>query len=63
MCLVLLNQEEFCHNCNEITNWTLVKDKFQRCTGCGDRFPCKKKCEHLDCMQVKGIKVLDEDAD
>lgn len=26
----------------------------ERCSKCGDEFPCKRSCGHLDCMQARG---------
>lgn len=28
--------------------------KFEKCANCGTLFPCRGKCEHLDCCWVKG---------
>ncbi len=31
--------------------------KHVRCTKCGDIFPCRHACEHLDCMHARGDKL------
>lgn len=41
-----------CHHkkCRKETLWELLRGgKRARCTGCGDVYPCRGACEHLDC--------------
>lgn len=42
----------FCYKCNRETDWEL-KRKYEICEGCGDKFPCPRKCDHIDCEEAK----------
>lgn len=45
---------EVCHKCNRETTWIPVKGgRYLKCSGCGDRFLCRKNCEHLDCKDAR----------
>lgn len=45
-----------CWACGRPTRWTKARGNFTRCDGCGDRFPCTRRCDHLDCHEVLGTK-------
>ncbi len=47
--------EEFCHKCNADTKWVPLRQGSKRvkCEGCGDVYPCRSKCDHLDCLDDK----------
>lgn len=47
--------EEFCHKCNRDTKWVPMRkgSKRVKCEGCGDVYPCRSKCDHLDCIEDK----------
>lgn len=49
---------ELCHTCNEVTDWEPVRGgKALKCTGCGQRFPCRStRCGHEDCAEAR-LKV------
>ena len=45
-----------CHKCNHRTEWSPMRGgKRLKCTGCGDVFPCRHSCDHVDCMDAKQI--------
>lgn len=51
-----------CHHksCRIERMWELMRGgKRARCTGCGDVYPCRGSCEHLDCADTR--KQLGED--
>lgn len=46
---------EFCHRCDEETTWSPLRGgRRVRCVGCGDVFPCRSACDHLDCAEARG---------
>ncbi len=44
-----------CHRCGFPTRWTVARgDGRERCTGCGDVYPCRSsRCGHLDCERER----------
>jgi len=30
--------------------WSRRRSGVERCAGCGDQFPCKRRCYHVDCI-------------
>jgi len=38
-----------------------TRTKYERCENCGDHFPCKKICTHLDCGEARMELGLDFD--
>ncbi len=46
-------EDSFCTTCRRKTIWEIHK-VYQRCQGCGGRFPCAKGCLHLDCREARG---------
>lgn len=44
---------EFCLKCGTDRSWIPTKKdpNYEKCQGCGDYFPCKYSCSHLDCAQ------------
>ncbi len=43
-----------CHRCERVTRWVLARGgRRLRCEGCGDAFPCARRCEHLDCEAAR----------
>lgn len=43
-----------CHACERVTRWSPVRGgRRLRCEGCGDVFPCRHACEHLDCAEAR----------
>lgn len=53
---------EMCHKCRVVTLWTPLRrgSKREQCVGCKDVFPCRSKCDHLDCADEKAswVKVI-----
>lgn len=48
--------EAFCYRCGKPTTWSARRPTDatgQRCEGCGDRFPCRHACQHLDCEAAR----------
>lgn len=43
---------EYCHKCKKETSW-ILRGKRLKCEGCGDVYPCRSSCEHLDCQLDK----------
>lgn len=47
----------FCHKCVIDTMWVSVtsKGRLQRekCRDCGDTYPCRSQCTHMDCAAEK----------
>ena len=36
------------------TRWIAGRGgKFSRCEECGDRFPCARACDHIDCVEAR----------
>ena len=50
---------EFCHKCNSETLWETMRrgSKREQCVSCKDVFPCRSKCDHLDCQDEKASWV------
>jgi hypothetical protein len=52
---VSLAGEFYCHRCACVTRWELVRGgQRAACAGCGDVFPCRHACMHLDCAAERG---------
>ena len=49
---------EYCHKCDTETRWEPTRGgKNLRCQGgCKDLFPCRRLCEHLDCLQERAAR-------
>jgi hypothetical protein len=44
----------FCAACRRVTDW--YGDRIQKCTECGDRFPCARQgCAHQDCADSRKV--------
>ena len=45
----------YCHRCRRETEWRARRRdaKHLRCEGCGDVFPCRSRCGHLDCEEAR----------
>lgn len=43
--------QHLCHQCNKDTFWVPIYSGSPRmkCSECGDIYPCRLRCEHLDC--------------
>ncbi len=53
-----------CHHkkCRIERMWELMRGgKRARCTGCGDVYPCRGSCEHLDCADTRKELKLEDD--
>lgn len=50
---------EFCHKCDETTRWVAMSrgSRREQCSGCKDVYPCRSKCDHLDCQDEKSSWV------
>ncbi len=50
-----LEGDGHCHKCNKETEWRPQKrgSKRVKCSGCGDIYPCRTSCDHLDCEADK----------
>lgn len=53
----------YCHKCNHETRWETYKALYLRCSQCRDFFPCKKECDHLDCLDEKSNWKINEHQD
>lgn len=43
-----------CHTCRRVTEWKPVRGGARlACEGCGDVFPCRHECKHLDCAAAR----------
>jgi len=47
--------QHHCHRCQRLTRWEPTRRgaRAERCTECGDRFPCRNSCTHADCARVR----------
>jgi hypothetical protein len=45
----------FCHACQRYTQWTPLRrnSRRQKCSVCGDEFPCRHDCNHQDCQAFR----------
>ena len=48
--------DHYCHRCKRVTRWEPGTRGAQHCAECGDRFPCRERCGHLDCGAVRAVK-------
>ena len=50
---------EQCLKCDRVTTWAASKrGDFQRCDGCGMRFPCAA-CWHLECRLARNESLME----
>lgn len=45
-----------CRRCKSVTEWAWNRIRSaQRCQECGDRFPCRRLCGHVDCAEARQL--------
>jgi hypothetical protein len=44
---------------NDSHNWNGATLEHETCSRCGEHFPCKGECTHVDCKEAKGLPLPD----